>query len=572
MNLTTEKMNYLNKLLLAFICIQIFTTNLQSQESIENEINISRISGEIDNLFKDYNLNEPGIAIGVVNQNGLVIQKEYGLANLEHQIPITNKTTFHVASVSKQFTAFAILLLEAEEKLSLNDNIRKYIPEMNEFSKNITIRNLLNHTSGIKDQWNLLRLAGWRLDDMISNNQVLDLIYNQQSLNFMPNEEYMYCNSGYTLLAEIIARVSEKSFAEYMKENIFIPLGMHNTQFVDKEGAVIKNKANSYYKRDEQYVADIFNNTSVGATNLSTTIEDLSKWTINFTKKTIGNESIFQKMNTLGKLNGGNSYGYALGQFVNTYKGLARIEHSGMDASYQAYLGRFPEQNISIIIAINRSDINGGKVVRQLTDICLQEYFLQEKGISNAKKILSHKKPIQKNTKELVSLEGYFWNDKDNYSRQIAILDDTLYYMRPNNNNTALIPVGENEFEMQIDEYTSVSFSSNQMTVTLDDGYVILFDKYIPANYNMNSLEGFTGNYFSPELNACYSFYINENILYANHQRLGSFKLKAVMDDYFIGSKGSFREINFYRDNSGKVVGFNVSSSRAKNIFFEKIN
>ena len=144
--------------------------------------------------------------------------------------------------------------------------------------------------------------------------------------------------------------------------------------------------------------------------------------------------------------------------------------------------------------------------------------------------------------------------------------------MRPNNNNTALIPVGENEFEMQIDEYTSVSFSSNQMTVTLDDGYVILFDKYIPANYNMNSLEGFTGNYFSPELNACYSFYINENILYANHQRLGSFKLKAVMDDYFIGSKGSFREINFYRDNSGKVVGFNVSSSRAKNIFFEKIN
>ena len=183
---------------------------------------------------------------------------------------------------------------------------------------------------------------------MISNNQVLDLIYKQQSLNFIPNEEYMYSNSGYRLLAEIVARVSEKSFAEYMKENIFMPLGMHNTQFVDKEGVVINNKANSYYKREEQYVEDIFNNTSVGATNLSTTIEDLSKWTINFTKKTIGNESIFQKMNTLGKLNSGNSFGYALGQFVNTYKGLARIEHSGMDASYQAYLGRFPDQNISI--------------------------------------------------------------------------------------------------------------------------------------------------------------------------------------------------------------------------------
>ncbi|WP_430936228.1 serine hydrolase domain-containing protein [Saccharicrinis sp. 156] len=564
-------MNYLYKLLIICFYILIFTTDLQSQESLENEFNITRISGEIDNLFKDYNLDNPGIAIGIVNQNELVIQKEYGLANLEHQIPITNKTTFHVASVSKQFTAFAILLLEAEEKLSLDDNVRKYIPEMNEFNNNITIRNLLNHTSGIKDQWNLLRLAGWRLDDMISNNQVLDLIYKQQSLNFTPNEEFMYCNSGYTLLAEIVARVSEKSFAEYMKENIFIPLGMYNTQFIDKEGFVINNKANSYYKRDEQFVEDIFNNTSVGATNLSTTIEDLSKWTINFTKKTIGNESIFQKMNTLGKLNSGNSFGYALGQFVNTYKGLARIEHSGMDASYQAYLGRFPEQNISIIIAINRSDINGGKIVRQLTDICLQEYFLQEKGISDVKKILSHKKPIQKNTKELVSLEGYFWNDKDNYSRQIAILDDTLYYMRPNNDNTALIPVGENEFEMQTAEYTSVSFSSNQMTVTLDDGYVILFNKYIPANYNMNSLEEFTGYYFSPELDAYYTFYIKENILHANHQRLGNFRLKAVMADYFIGNKGSFREINFQRDNSGKVEGFNVSSSRAKNIFFEKV-
>ncbi|MCF8262369.1 MAG: beta-lactamase family protein [Melioribacteraceae bacterium] len=571
MKLTKEKMNYLNKLLIACTCLLIFTTNLRSQDSEENEFNLSRIVGEIDSLFKDYNLNKPGIAIGIVHQNELAIQKEYGLANLEHQIPITDKTSFHVASVSKQFTAFAILLMEAEEKLSLDHNIRKYIPEMNEFGNNITIRNLLNHTSGIKDQWNLLRLAGWRLDDIISNNQVLDLIYKQQSLNFMPNEEYMYCNSGYTLLAEIVARVSEKSFAEYMKQNIFIPLGMNNTQFVDKEGVVINNKANSYYKRDDQYLEDIFNNTSVGATNLSTTIEDLSKWAINFTKETTGNEDIFQKMNTLGKLNNGDSFGYALGQFVNTYKGLPRIEHSGMDASYQAYLGRFPEQDISIIVTINRSDINGAKIVRQLTDICLQEYFSQEQSISNSKTILSHKKPIEKNTKELASFEGYYWNYNDNYSRQIAILDDTLYYMRANNDNTALIPVGENEFEMQTDEYTSVSFISNQMNVTLDDGYVIVFDKYIPANYTMNSLEEFTGNYFSPELNAYYTFNIEENILYANHQRLGNFNLTAVMKDYFIGSKGSFREISFHRNNLGKVIGFKVSSSRAKDIFFEKV-
>ena len=561
-------MNYLNNITIASICFLLISANLQSQY-LEKDLNISRIEEKIDSLFKDYDLKKPGLAIGIVYQNELAIQKEYGLANLEYQIPITNKTSFHVASVSKQFTSFAILLLEAEGKISLDDDIRKYIPEMNDFGNKISLRNLLNHTSGLKDQWNLLRLAGWRLDDVIENNQVLDLIYSQESLNFTPHDEYMYCNSGYTVLAEIIARVSKKSFAEYMKQNIFIPLKMSNTQFVDKEGIVINNKADSYYKKDNSYFEDIFNNVSVGATNLSTTIEDLSKWTINFTNKTIGNENIFQKMNTLETLNNGSSFGYALGQFVNKYKGLTRIEHSGMDASYQAYLGRFPEQNISIIIAINRSDINGARIISQLTDICLKDHFPKQQNSHNPKATFVNKTPIQKNVNELKFFEGYYWNYKDNYSRQIAIEDSRLQYMRGNNDNTVLIPVGENEFEMKTDEYTSVSFDSRQMRVTLDDGYVILLDKYIPANYNIKSLSEFEGSYYSKELNTHYQFYTKDCILYANHPRLGNFKLKAIMKDYFIG-KGSFKEIRFIRDVSGKVISFNVSSSRAKNVLFKK--
>jgi CubicO group peptidase (beta-lactamase class C family) len=245
-----------------------------SQNTNKEIFNKSQVENKIDSLYSKYD-KEPGISIGIVIDDSLVIQKQYGLATLEHSIPITNNTSFHVASVSKQFTALAILLLETEGKLSLDDDIQKYIPEMK--IKNISIRNLLHHTSGLRDQWNLLRLAGWRLEDIITNKEVLNLIYNQKELNFMPNQEFMYSNSGYTLLAEIVSRISNMSFAEFTKKRIFQPLKMNNSSFIDTEGAVIPNKANSYYKKNDIYVEDLFNNTSVGATNLSTTIEDLSK-------------------------------------------------------------------------------------------------------------------------------------------------------------------------------------------------------------------------------------------------------------------------------------------------------
>jgi CubicO group peptidase (beta-lactamase class C family) len=512
------------------------------------------------------------LAIGIVIDHKLVIQKQKGLANLEHQVPITKETSFHVASVSKQFTAFAILQLENEGKLSLNDDIRKYIPEMNEFNKRITIHNLLNHTSGIKDQWNLLRLSGWRLNDYIDNDQVINILCNQTSLNFEPNEEFMYSNSGYTLLAEIVTRVSGMQFSEYTQKYIFKPLKMHNTQFVDKEGQIIKNKANSYYKDGQFYIEDVFNNSSYGATNLSTTIEDLSKWIINFSKKEVGNSRLFDKMNSQKKLNNGNTYGYANGQFINQYKGINRIDHTGQDASFQAYVGRFPDLNVGIIFVNNNSQINGGKVLGQLTEICFSEYLETRNYNPEPKKILNKKSPISKPVKALKNFEGYYWNDKDRYSRQLKVLNDTLQYIRNKNNKTALVPVDNNEFEMAIDEYVSVLFKSNQMVLTFYDGYQTTLDKYIPAAYDANVLKQFTGEYYSPELNTYYTFSVEDDNLVANHTRLGNFKLKAIKNDFFIGNKGSIQKVVFLRNELGKIVGLNISSSRAKNVKFNKVN
>ncbi|WP_431134682.1 serine hydrolase domain-containing protein [Psychroserpens mesophilus] len=238
-----------NLKLIATILLVLFAKNLNAQNNNE-QIIIHRIATQIDSLLSNYNKNEPGVAIGLVKNNQLIYEKYFGLANLDYDIPIHKETSFHVASVSKQFTAFAILLLEDEGKLALEDDIRIYLPEMHKFDNKITISHLLNHTSGLKDKYNLLRLAGWTLDDVITNEQVLGVIFNQKTLNFKPNEKHMYSNANYALLAEIVARISKMSFSEFMHKRIFEPLQMYDSKFVDQEGQVIKNKSLSYFKVD----------------------------------------------------------------------------------------------------------------------------------------------------------------------------------------------------------------------------------------------------------------------------------------------------------------------------------
>jgi CubicO group peptidase (beta-lactamase class C family) len=551
------------------ILFVLCTTTVFTQK-ISQEINIDRIATKIDSLLSNYNENEPGVAIGLVKNNQLIYEKYFGLANLDYEIPIHKGTSFHVASVSKQFTAFAILLLEDEGKLSLDDDIRIYLPEMHEFEPKITISHLLNHTSGLKDKYNLLRLSGWTLDDVITNEQVLNLIFNQKTLNFKPNDKHMYSNANYALLAEIVARVSKMSFAEFTHQRIFEPLQMYDSKFVDQEGQVVKNKSLSYVKVDSIYVEDLFNNFSVGATNLNTTITDMSKWAINYDTKKVGNEAIFNKLQSLRKLNNGETYGYANGLFVNTYKGFKRIEHSGQDASYQAYLATFPELNLSVIFANTNGEINGARMVFDIMDICLEQYATDEMTRKPSIEKLTHKKPISKTPEELKPYQGHYWDEGDSYSREIKLEKDTLRFITKNG-KTALLPIGKHTFEMDIDDYIGISFTNNQMIITLDDGYQIISEKYVPAHYNETTLGEFTGRYYSSELNAYYSFYIEEDQLIAKHTRLGDFPLKAIKNDYFIGNKGSFLKVVFKRNSFNEVIGFEVSSSRAKNVLFTKM-
>src|SRR5215475_1286957 len=311
----------------------------------------------------------PGCALGVLKDDQLLYSHGYGLADVEHSVSIAPTTVFHIASISKQFTAFAIYILATEGKLSIDDDIRKYLPELHDFHRNITIRNLLNHTSGIRDQWNLLTMAGWRFTDEITEQDILDLVWRQRELNFPPGEEQIYSNTGYTLLALIVERVAGKSLREFTQERIFVPLGMQQTHFQDHYGDLVPNRAYSYERRPEggyRYVALSYS--TVGPSSLFTTVEDLARWDENFYTGRVGGKALLELMQLPARLNNGTQTDYASGLVIGEHRGLRTVEHGGADAGFRAELLRFPDAHFSVITLCNAGDADTGDMARRVAD------------------------------------------------------------------------------------------------------------------------------------------------------------------------------------------------------------
>ena len=281
-------------------------------------------AARVDAVFKDYDsTTSPGCAVAVFQDDKILYKRAYGMANLDHDVRLSTSSVFHVASVSKQFTAAAILLLAQDGKLALDDDIRKHVPELPDFGTTITIRQLANHTSGIRDQWDLLGLAGWRYSrDLITDDDVLELLARQKDLNFTPGARHMYSNSGYTLLAVIVSRVSGKSFREFTTERIFAPLGMTNTHFRDTFTEIVKNQAYGYAPYGQTFRLSTTNFDTAGATSLLTTVEDMAKWYANFDTGKVGGGKLLAGLLDRGVLKDGTRIDYAFGMTHGTYRGV----------------------------------------------------------------------------------------------------------------------------------------------------------------------------------------------------------------------------------------------------------
>ncbi len=561
--MTLLKPSFQHILYVLFLCFGL-TIQAQESKSLDLESQIDAVFGSFDDADK------PGAAVAVVDHGKIIFKKGYGSANLEYGIPNSPSTVFHIASVSKQFTVFSILLLEQQGKLSFDDDIRKYIPQVPDFGTMITLRHLASHTSGLRDQWNLLAMAGWRMDDVITKEHILKLVAKQKELNFNPGDEYLYCNTGFTLLAEVVSRVSGMSFAEFTKAKIFNPLQMSSTLFYDDHEKIVKNRAYSYGPNGNGYKKRVLSFANVGATSLFTTVEDLSLWSMNFAALTVGNANIIKKMNTLAVLNNGNTFGGAYGQFVNTHKGLNQIQHGGADAGYRSYIGRFPDQEFAVVVFSNYARSNAQGLALQVADLYLKDHF-PKVNPSEAPKTEAPNFMSLSN-KQLEKFSGHYWNDNGTYARRIHVKNDTLRYYRNEFSESPLAPISKNEFQMlNVNVDLKVKFkgagNKRKMIVTVGTDDPVESDVFMLPDYTANDLKGFNGEYYSEELSTYYTIINNDENLIITHPRLSDFEIKPIKNDVFSGNG----IVKFERNASGKITGLRVSNGRVRNLWFQKV-
>jgi len=327
-------------------------------------------TSRIDNLFSSWSNATPGGSILVARGEKILYHKAYGLANLESNVPNTTETIFEAGSVSKQFTAFSILLLNADGKLALTDDVRKYIPELPLYEAPVTIQHLLNHTSGLKDWGSVGALTGWpRGSRDYTLPLALHIIFKQKTTNFKPGNEYSYSNSNYTLLVEIVQRISKQPLEDFTAERLFKPLGMTHTRWRSNFRTIVPNRAQAYSQKDDGYELEMPFEHVYGHGGLLTTTGDLLKWNRILETHQLGGDAVFKTRIERGKLNDGKSITYAAGVLHGEVNGVAEIGHSGATAGYRAWLAYYPSKKITIALLSNEANFPPVTIGHKIAEI-----------------------------------------------------------------------------------------------------------------------------------------------------------------------------------------------------------
>jgi CubicO group peptidase (beta-lactamase class C family) len=515
----------------------------------------------------------PGLALAVVQDSRVVYKQGWGLASLDYRVSITPSTVFHVASVSKQFTAFAIELLAQQGKLSVDDDFRKYLPEMPDFGKTITLRHLLYHTSGLRDQWDLLVLAGWRMDDVITQQDILAMLRRQQELNFLPGEEHLYCNSGYTLLGEIVARVSGKSLVDFTRAEMFQPLGMTNTHFHLDHEEVVPNMAYSYSPGSGgSYKKSVLSYANVGATSLFTTAEDLARWIANFKDAKVGGFEIQRQMQEKGKLNSGKEIDYGFGLAIGELRKARSISHGGADAGYRSYLLWLPEHHFGVAVLSNLGSMDVEGIAEMAAGVFLHPKLAPLPTRNRSATLDPQAKPGY--VVNAAMLERYAGKYQGDSGRVISIVreGDHLKGDVSAGSMQTLTPVGEHEF-LVLEIKARLVFAkleagkATQYTLETSEQKRI-YRRVDPADEVTPKLQDYVGNYRSEELEMSCGIQVKEGRLIVQHRRHGEIPLRQNSRDRF--NAQNLGLITFERGPDGKVTGLKVTTGRVRNLRFNR--
>lgn len=486
----------------------------------------------VDRVFSRYTATTPGCAVGVAENGAPTFAKGYGMADLEHDVPITPDTIFEAGSVSKQFTAAAVLILAREGKLSLDDPVRKYVPELRDFGKPLLIRHMLNHTSGLRDWGSVAAIAGWpRTSRVHTHAHVLDIVSRQESLNFPPGERFSYSNTGFNLAAIIVSRVSGASFPKFTRERLFEPLGMSKTSWRDDYTRIVKGRAIAYDEKGGVFHTDMPFENVYGNGGLLTTVGDLLKWNQNFTRPVVGDARFVAEQQTPGRFNDGRTHGYALGLYVGTHRGLREVYHSGSTAGYSAFLTRFPDERTSVAVLCNVAT-NATRLAHDVADVIL------------GGRLKSDDLPPPPTARELYENAGLYKSELTGRA----------------------IIIGRDSAVVRGRRWT---FEKGRASATDQFGSVERFTKVVPAHPSAEALEEYAGRYSSADAETEIAIDVEQGRLVLRQRPDTTIQLTPLYADAF--DAGSLGTVIYHRDGAGRPVELSVVQDRVWNMPFQRV-
>ena len=519
-------------------------------------------TGKIDEVFRQYNKpDSAGCALGVYRNGSVAYARGYGMASLDLGVPITPQTVFDIGSTSKQFTAFSILLLQQQGKLSVDDDVRKFLPQLPDYGKVITLHHLMTHTSGMRDYASLFDLAGVPEQNLTTDQDAVDLIARQKALNFAPGDEWNYSNSGFFLLSQVVKRVTGQTLRDFDQKNIFTPLGMGSTQIFNEHTLIIPHRATGYSYDKEQKVfgVEMSNFEQTGDGSVQTSVEDLQRWDENFYTAKLGGAELIRQMQVVGKLNNGEEHGYAAGLAIAKYRGQPTVSHSGSWAGYRAQLLRFPRQHTSVAVLCNVAQATPSSYAHSVADVVLGD-VLEPSAATRA----DHKETSSTVSSDVLqAYAGVYKSDKGEYQR-VEFKDGKLWLA---DYGIELIPQSSTVFGAKQADGT-VTFSNKKM--------VLEFDSDKPQTLNWVNVRAakdvgqFAGDYYSSELDATWELREEEGQLKARvkHGAAPASVLRPIDENLFLLEGGSLQ----FEKRSGERMRALLSVDRIRNVEFVKVN
>ncbi len=529
------------------------------------------LSSRVDSLFAQWRTpGSPGCAIGVSHRGRVVLERAYGMADVESGAPMTPSTVVHAASVAKSFTAMAVLLLARDGKLALDDDIRRYLPELPDYKARygtpVTIRQLLNHTSGLKDFFELLILGRGRFEEeRITDAEAMAVIGRQLSLNFPPGTQYGYSNTGYLLAAHIVERVSGERFSAFAAKRIFAPLGLTNTRFRDDFTTLVPGRALGYARRGTEWRTSVPNYDVAGSTNLLTTVGDLLRWAQNLAHPVVGDSSIVRQMLTPAVLAGGDTTQYGLGLSLITDRGISVAEHEGRDPGFRAYLGWYREPGIAVALLCNAAALNPVGLGRQVAGMALALPAEAPRPAPAASPTVAD------DTRQALKWAGVWFEPSTRQVAELTVRDGVLYTDRQSGARVEAINARRARLVNQPLELEFAPDSRSYHVRWLIPGRrADMFELRAPAAPRLArpALAAYAGTYEGVELDSRYRVEAGDSTLMLRARAGTGLEARPVFADAFVSGQYT---IQFVRKN-GRVSGFEISHPRARGVKFVKLS